>query len=668
MKADSARSLVALLLWHLAGLVVAVAVTSQLFIGKSIVRMGSDEQLFLFTLGAAFTVAAGINTWWLWRRAGGWHVTRVLLLTVAAFGVGTLGLVLVQAPFVSRAMLVASIAVTTTVLVLSGWMRTPGLVTCGVLLLGLGIGMQAAQRATSAFLNRLLRDGPKPSRSVSVVDTRYVTLSATYYDNYFPNCDTTTGQCDYTPQTGGGIDGLAEGYLVATGEGLLHYVTRNAQGVLTVSRLPYRVPLNAADFATSGESAYGRGVFRVADILVDEHAGAAALYATHHYYKRTSDCVVLRLSVLRGSTAHIVGGTLPEQWKTLYETTPCMPRSSGPRNPLFHGEESGGRLARLDPSTLLMTVGDHQFDGFNSDTIAAQDLTSHYGKTMAIDLDRGTASVFTFGHRNPQGLYVTKSGEVWSTEHGPQGGDELNRLVRGANYGWPLVTYGTNYGEHVWPISLTPNDHRGFEEPVYSWVPSIAVSSLLVVEKDRFPYWQNDLLIGSFSASLIRARIRADRVVTLEHVRLRNRRARIRDLIEDRNGNIVLWFDDGPIAFLEPADSASAVTSQTKEARGQSLFAACTGCHAVADGATHGIGPDLAGIMDRPIADSDGFPYSPALAGLPGRWTEKVLDRFLADPQAFAPGNTMVFSGLADPADRSDLIAYLKAANRRAER
>jgi cytochrome c len=199
-------------------------------------------------------------------------------------------------------------------------------------------------------------------------------------------------------------------------------------------------------------------------------------------------------------------------------------------------------------------------------------------------------------------------------------------------------------------------------------VPAIAVSSLIVVEKNRVPYWQGDLLIGSFSASLIRARIRAGRVVTLEHVRLRNRKGRIRDLFEDRDGNIVLWFDDGPIGFLEPADSMSAATSLSKEARGQFLFAACAGCHAVADGATHGIGPDLAGIMDRPIADSDGFRYSPALAGLPGRWTEKALDRFLTDPQAFAPGNTMVFSGLADPADRSDLIAYLKGAKRREER
>jgi cytochrome c2 len=377
----------------------------------------------------------------------------------------------------------------------------------------------------------------------------------------------------------------------------------------------------------------------------------------------------MRLSVLRGQTARIIAGTEQDRWDTLFETRPCIPRSSGPRSPEFHGEESGGKLARLDGSTLLMTVGDHTFDGLHSDTMAAQELTWDYGKTLAIDLESGTSTVFTFGHRNPQGLYVTKSGDIWLTEHGPQGGDELNRLVRGSNYGWPLVTYGTEYGldRHTWPPSPTPNDHRGFEEPMYSWIPSIAVSSVIALEKNRFRYWQYDLMIGSYAESLFRARIRAGRVVTFEPVRLRSRRGRIRDLFEDRNGSIVVWFDDGTLGFLEPAEPAAA-TSETGSGRGQTLFAACAGCHALADGATHGIGPDLAGIVNRPVAGSEGFNYSRALAQVPGRWTEQNLDRFLADPQAFAPGNIMLFTGLPDPADRAHLIAYLKQATRRQAR
>lgn len=274
--------------------------------------------------------------------------------------------------------------------------------------------------------------------------------------------------------------------------------------------------------------------------------------------------------------------------------------------------------------------------------------------------------MFTFGHRNPQGLYVTESGDIWLTEQGPQGGDELNHLVRGTNYGWPLVTYGSQYGpnRHIWPISVAQNDHRGFEEPVFSWVPSIAASSVIALHENRFPYWQGDLLIGSFRESLLRARIRSGRVVTLEPIPLQAWRGRIRDLFEDRHGNIVVWFDDGVLAFLEPAAHMPDAIPQNNSVRNQALFNACAGCHTLGDGSTHGIGPDLAGIVNRPIAAKNGYTCSPALAQLSGRWTEENLDRFLADPQAVAPGNTMLFSGLPDPEDRGSLIEYLKESRR----
>ena len=662
METGSARSLVALMLWHLAGLVATVGIVGQVLIGRSITSMPSRHQVFLLALAAAFVFAAGLNIWRLQRRAAPYSVLSTALLAIAAFGLAALALDLVQAPYVSRAALATCIALTILVLTLARWMRPIWLVAGAVVLVGLSAVVQG-------FMGRILEVRPTPLRSVSVVNTGYLSMTVTYYDNYFANCDAQTEVCNYLPRDGGGINAMREGYLLTTGEGLTYYATRDARGELTVSTLPYTVPINDADFAASGEPADHHRLFRVTDVLVEEHGDQATLYASHHYYYKSADCVVLRLSVMRGSSAGIANGTLPQRWDTLYETKPCLPRHPSPRHPMFFGMESGGSLARLDASTLLMTVGDHSFNGWNSYTNAAQDLQSDYGKTLAIDLDRGVSSVFTFGHRNPQGLYVTKTGEIWSTEHGPAGGDELNRLVRGTNYGWPLVSYGTEYGERFWPLSKTPNDHRGFEEPVYSWVPSIAVSNLIVLEKDRFPYWKGDMLIASYRASLFRARIRAGRVVTLEPVGLRrpSQRGRIRDLFEDRDGTILLWFDAGTLAFLEPEESAAG-TPQTESDRGQTLFAACIACHAVADGATHGIGPDLAGIVNRPIASADGFRYSQALAKSPGRWTEQNLDRFLADPQAFAPGNTMQFSGLPNPADRAQLIAYMKGADPRGER
>lgn len=195
-------------------------------------------------------------------------------------------------------------------------------------------------------------------------------------------------------------------------------------------------------------------------------------------------------------------------------------------------------------------------DGWNSDKIDAQDPSSDYGKTLLINLDKGSSTIFTMGHRNPQGLVQALDGSIWSTEHGPSGGDELNLLVEGANYGWPLVSYGTEYGQKIWPVNPNSDSHQNFVEPIYSWVPSIAVSNLIVLQGELFKRWHGDFLIASFSKSIHRARIRDGRVITLEPVRLRSRNGRVRDLIEDSKGRVVVYFDTGSIAIVEPVGSS----------------------------------------------------------------------------------------------------------------
>ncbi|MFK4539652.1 glucose/arabinose dehydrogenase [Bradyrhizobium ottawaense] len=123
-------------------------------------------------------------------------------------------------------------------------------------------------------------------------------------------------------------------------------------------------------------------------------------------------------------------------------------------------------MALLDADTLLLTVGDFGFDGLASVHAYPQDPPASYGKTIAINIRDGYPTIFTAGHRNPQGLYVDPSGTIWSTEHGPQGGDELNRLVRGANYGWPYATYGTDYGSFSWPLNKREAEQKGYLEAV----------------------------------------------------------------------------------------------------------------------------------------------------------------------------------------------------------
>lgn len=158
----------------------------------------------------------------------------------------------------------------------------------------------------------------------------------------------------------------------------------------------------------------------------------------------------------------------------------------------------GGRMAFLPDGTLLLTTG----DGFDYRE-AAQDVDSGLGKVLRMNDDGtpargnpfpGSPYVYSYGHRNPQGLAVSRSGVVWLHEHGPRGGDELNRIEPGLNYGWPAITFGVDYSGAV----ISPHTARdGMEQPAHYWVPSIAPSGLAIYEAGCFPDWQGDFFVGA---------------------------------------------------------------------------------------------------------------------------------------------------------------------------
>lgn len=173
----------------------------------------------------------------------------------------------------------------------------------------------------------------------------------------------------------------------------------------------------------------------------------------------------------------------------------ATPDKAGPGHP-------GGRLLFLPDGTLLLTVG----DGFDYKA-AAQDMNSHLGKVLRLTRD-GVAprdnphvgregargEIWTSGHRNPQGLARDPAtGDIWSHEHGPRGGDEINRLRAGANYGWPLVTHGIDYDlSIISERAFAP----GVERSWFFWAPSIAPSGLAVYRGTAFPDWEGKLLVG----------------------------------------------------------------------------------------------------------------------------------------------------------------------------
>ena len=251
---------------------------------------------------------------------------------------------------------------------------------------------------------------------------------------------------------------------------------------------------------------------------------------------------------------------------------------------LFHAQASpngterssmwGGRLALDGRGYLYVTLGDRQWPSAGDLTNhPAQDLTNHNGATVRlledgrvpddnpfVGRDDALPEIWTWGHRNAQGLAVhPETGDVWSNEHGPQGGDEVNLLQGGSNYGWPVVGYGVNYRTG---LAIHHGTHQdGMGDPAHVWVPSIGVSGMIFYTGDAFPEWKGDMFVGGMSGErLVRLRLDGQNVVR-EEVVLQDM-GRIREVQQGPDGFIYLAIDggarweDGPptqILRLEPA-------------------------------------------------------------------------------------------------------------------
>lgn len=221
----------------------------------------------------------------------------------------------------------------------------------------------------------------------------------------------------------------------------------------------------------------------------------------------------------------------------------------------------GSRLRFMKDGTLLITTGER------GEMNRAQNLSDDAGKVHRINRD-GTIpvdnpftkvkgarpSIYSYGHRNPQGLAVhPETGIVWATEHGPKGGDELNLIRSGGNYGWPVVTHGKQYGSGA-AIGEGTSKH-GMIDPVIHWTPSPAPSGLEFYEGGLFPEWKGDLFSGNLAGKrLIRIRLDKGRVAKQEVV-LSDVIGRIRDVRTDAKGYIYLLTDEdqGALYRIEPA-------------------------------------------------------------------------------------------------------------------
>jgi cytochrome c2 len=454
---------------------------------------------------------------------------------------------------------------------------------------------------------------------------------------YGVNIDAYSGLIPPPEENGGAIESHGPALLLVTGDGKFYWVTETKDG-LQSDPLDLPAPMDRAAYLADFPKGATAPRLRTTDLIFDPSPSASSLYVAHQWWNRAQRCYTQRVSVMRLAWAADGRPRSSGPWHTLIETGPCI-KAEGP----FDDSETGGRLAWAPDGRLLFTLGSLGFGGRNGQPPFAQRADVDYGKILKIDPATGEHTVLTTGHRNPQGLALSRDGRIWEAEHGPQGGDEINYIEQGANYGWPYATYGTDYGAKTWPLNPNGHDHGSYHEPAIAFVPAMALSPLIVLNGSEFPHWKDDLLAGSLrTEALFRVRTRGDRVIYVESFSVGHR---VRDIAELPNGRVIVWSDDGTLIQVRRNDGQDAVT----------LW--CASCHEPKFGTA--VAPPLSGVVGRRIASAPGFTYSPGLRRRSAVWDEKSLDAFLSDPAAFAPGTTMPRVRLDDKS-RAQVIAELR--------
>jgi aldose sugar dehydrogenase len=279
------------------------------------------------------------------------------------------------------------------------------------------------------------------------------------------------------------------------------------------------------------------------------HPGFASNRLVYLSYSRASE---------RGATTAVARGVLEGNRLTavrdIFETQAHSPT----------GQHFGSRLLFDRQGYLYVTVGDR------GQMQRAQDRADHAGTTLRLHDDGRVPAdnpfvgqsgvrpeIYTYGNRNAQGMALhPTTGRVWQTEHGPMGGDEVNLVLPGRNYGWPRVSHGRNYdGSTLTPDTVLP----GMESPLLHWTPSIAPSGLVIYDGDAFPAWRGSLFSGALAGQHLRRVVfEGTRPVAQESL-LTELRRRVRDVRQGPDGFLYLLFDEpnSPLVRLEPTEGGS---------------------------------------------------------------------------------------------------------------
>lgn len=287
---------------------------------------------------------------------------------------------------------------------------------------------------------------------------------------------------------------------------------------------------------------YNRGQGGLLDIVLHpEYAANGWIYIT--FASSDGEDEGGHTALLR---AKLEGNALVQK-ELLYKATPNTTK----------GQHFGSRIVFDRKGYLYFTIGERGNRDENP-----QDITRDGGKVYRLHDDgsvpednpfvnepNAKKAIYSYGHRNPQGMVVhPETGEIWTHEHGPKGGDEINIIKKGANYGWPVISYGVNYIGTKF-TDITKKD--GMEQPLHYWDPSIAPSGMAFITSDRYPGWQGDLLVGSLKFQYMDKIVLEDEKVGKEE-RFLDGLGRVRSINQGPDGYIYVGIENKGIVKLLP--------------------------------------------------------------------------------------------------------------------
>ncbi len=402
---------------------------------------------------------------------------------------------------------------------------------------------------------------------------------------------------------------------------------------------------NIAEYLTIAGRELNGGQMRVYSAAFDEEKSQLFLCYTKYVNKKSYQLVVDRID-LDLNVESAVG-----EWVSVFKSQMISASQSS--------VGGGGRLL-LQGINLYVSIGYPNSVGYPKEWMGddwhtgdanktnSQDEKSSFGKIFSINTATNAIELISIGHRNVQGLTTTRSGQLFSVEHGPQGGDEVNLIEKDKNYGWPIKSYGTRYGtyDYDWAVPSVAGDKKiDFSEPIFSFVPSVGTSSIYSVQRFN-KRWDGDILVGALKGqSIYRLHLsKNNSVVFSEPIWIGSR---IRDIASHEDGVIYVLTDDGQLISITLDEGTLAKNTKSNGLHFEKELKVCQTCHSFEVSTPGSMAPSLSAIVNRKIGTDNFFKYTDAMKNKDGVWTQESLTSFLIDPQTIVPGTTMPKLGLS---------------------